>query len=103
MIHTCITQIMAKLILELPDNLQKKLLLVAKQKNISLERLILNLLTKLVTLSSKDSIENLFKLLNREKFVQAERNSFDVLLAKTKGIWLRGDGLVYQERIREEW
>ena len=28
---------------------------------------------------------------------------FDTLLDKTKGIWTKGDGLTYQQKMREEW
>ncbi|CCI15011.1 MAG: hypothetical protein ACKPI8_03425 [Microcystis panniformis] len=28
---------------------------------------------------------------------------FEALLDKTKGIWTKGDGLEYQQKIREEW
>ena len=28
---------------------------------------------------------------------------FEDLLDKTKGIWTKGDGLEYQQKIREEW
>lgn len=30
-------------------------------------------------------------------------NTLETLLAQTKGIWGKGDGLVYQRRIRKEW
>jgi len=29
--------------------------------------------------------------------------SFETLLAHTQGIWTKGDGLIYQQTLREEW
>jgi hypothetical protein len=31
------------------------------------------------------------------------RDTFDELLLKTSGLWKQGDGLRYQEKIRDEW
>ena len=31
------------------------------------------------------------------------RDTFDELLLKTRGLWKQGDGLNYQEKIRDEW
>ncbi|MGB5770558.1 MAG: hypothetical protein WBM32_11925 [Crocosphaera sp.] len=30
-------------------------------------------------------------------------SDFDTLLDNTKGIWRKGDGLEYQQKMREEW
>ena len=30
-------------------------------------------------------------------------SDFDTLLDNTQGIWTKGDGLEYQQRMREEW
>ena len=32
-----------------------------------------------------------------------ERNTFLTLVEETRGIWSKGDGLSYQEKIRSEW
>jgi len=37
------------------------------------------------------------------QFQAQERDQFDSILQKTSGIWQNGDGLAYQEKIREEW
>lgn len=34
---------------------------------------------------------------------EAKSPSFEQLLKSTKGLWKGGDGLVYQESIRDEW
>jgi len=31
------------------------------------------------------------------------KGSYQKLVDKTKGIWLKGDGLKYQEQLRSEW
>ena len=31
------------------------------------------------------------------------RDTYDELLLKTSGLWKQGDGLRYQEKIRDEW
>ena len=38
-----------------------------------------------------------------KKLRESEEKSFDSLLAQTSGIWNKGDGLEYQQRVREEW
>lgn len=30
-------------------------------------------------------------------------DDFDALLERSRGIWTQGDGLAYQQRLREEW
>ena len=30
-------------------------------------------------------------------------SNFDTLLDSSKGIWTKGDGLEYQQKVREEW
>ncbi len=37
------------------------------------------------------------------QFQAQERDQFDAILQKTSGIWQNGDGLAYQEQIRQEW
>jgi len=37
------------------------------------------------------------------QFQAQERDQFDAILQKTSGIWQNGDGLAYQEKIRQEW
>ena len=32
-----------------------------------------------------------------------EEVAFDKLLNKTSGLWREGDGLAYQQRVRQEW
>ena len=32
-----------------------------------------------------------------------ERNIYQKLVKETRGIWKKGDGLAYQEKIRSEW
>ncbi len=32
-----------------------------------------------------------------------EKNTFQTLIEETRGIWSKGDGLAYQEKIRSEW
>ena len=31
------------------------------------------------------------------------RDTYDELLSKTSGLWKQGDGLRYQEKMRDEW
>jgi hypothetical protein len=31
------------------------------------------------------------------------RDTYDELLLETSGLWKQGDGLRYQEKIRDEW
>ena len=38
-----------------------------------------------------------------KKMRESEEKSFDSLLTQTSGIWKHGDGLEYQQRVREEW
>ena len=39
-------------------------------------------------------------LRDREPF---DRQPFDEVLRKTRGLWRRGDGLAYQKSLRDEW
>ncbi|MGK7955774.1 MAG: hypothetical protein AB4063_11020 [Crocosphaera sp.] len=34
---------------------------------------------------------------------EALSEDFEALLEKTQGIWTKGDGLEYQQKMREEW
>lgn len=34
---------------------------------------------------------------------QQEELSFEELLGRTSGLWRKGDGLAYQQRVRKEW
>lgn len=34
---------------------------------------------------------------------ESSEADFETLLDKTQGIWTKGDGLEYQQKIREEW
>jgi hypothetical protein len=34
---------------------------------------------------------------------EADQRSLDEILAATRGLWRKGDGLQYQRRIRREW
>ncbi len=34
---------------------------------------------------------------------EAESATWDEVLAETRGIWKRGDGLTWQEKVRDEW
>jgi hypothetical protein len=55
--------------------------------------------------SRKTSIASLIrqavKLMRQE--VEIEAPSFDILLERTQGIWTQGDGLAYQQALREDW
>lgn len=37
------------------------------------------------------------------QYREHEERSIDMLLSKTSGIWTGGDGLEYQQRVRDEW
>lgn len=39
----------------------------------------------------------------RNKVESEKQLTFDELLAKTAGLWKKGDGLAYQKKLREEW
>ena len=57
---------MTKLTIELPKKLEKQLLAVAKQENLSLETFVLKLLTKLVSFYTKKEQDNLLNRLYRK-------------------------------------
>ncbi|MGD1905148.1 MAG: hypothetical protein ACFB0C_04040 [Leptolyngbyaceae cyanobacterium] len=35
--------------------------------------------------------------------VEIETPAFDTLLERTQGVWTQGDGLAYQQALREDW
>ncbi len=47
------------------------------------------------------------KLTINIEVIEEERSlsssEFDILLDNTQGIWIKGDGLEYQQKMREEW
>lgn len=101
---------MTKLTIELPKKLEKQLLAVAKQENLSLETFILKLLTKLVSFYTKKEQDNFLNIqiintnsTRKNSFDQARDFDFATLLESTQGIWKQEDGLVYQEKVRQEW
>lgn len=38
-----------------------------------------------------------------KKLRESEESAFDTLLRQTSGTWTSGDGLEYQQKIRDEW
>ena len=97
---------MTKLTIELPKKLEKQLLAVAKQENLSLETFILKLLTKLVSFYTKKEQDNFLNIqiintnsTRKNSFDQARDFDFATLLESTQGIWKQEDGLVYQEKV----
>ncbi|MGB3692227.1 MAG: hypothetical protein WA865_07325 [Spirulinaceae cyanobacterium] len=101
---------MTKLTIELPKKLEKQLLAVAKQENLSLETFVLKLLTKLVSFYTKKEQDNLLNIqiiktdsIRKNSLDQAKDLDFATLLEITQDTWKQEDGLVYQEKVRQEW
>lgn len=59
-----------------------------------------------VSKTQKVSLAELIRIAIKE-YHQSNRNldrsDFDQILEKTKGIWSEEEGLIYQDKIRDEW
>lgn len=77
---------MIRTVISLPASEKKWLDKMAKIKKLSMAQII------------RDSIVEYHKNHSNEAIT-----NIDELLAKTKGIWEKGDGLKYQSHLRAEW
>jgi hypothetical protein len=77
---------MIRTVISLPANEKKWLDKMAKVKKVSMAQII------------RDSIVEYHK-----NHIKEATTTIDTLLAKTKGIWRKNDGLKYQAGLRDEW
>ena len=50
-------------------------------------------------ISSAEAIRRAIQRLKND----SEKDTYLILLEKTRGLWTRGDGLQYQDKVRSEW
>lgn len=77
---------MIRTIIRLPASEKKWLDKIAKKKKVSMAQIIRESIVEYHRKHAKEAISNI-----------------DTLLAKTKGIWKKGDALEYQSDLRDEW
>ena len=50
-------------------------------------------------ISMAEGVRNALRLLRENK----QRDTYRALVEQTRGIWIQGDGLEYQRKLRSEW
>ncbi len=77
---------MLRIVVSLDENDKSWLKRIAKRQHLSIASII------------RRAIDNYRNELERQK-----EPAMDQLLQQTKGIWQHGDGLAYQQKLRDEW
>ncbi|MHB8070002.1 MAG: hypothetical protein ACYDIC_19090 [Desulfobaccales bacterium] len=74
----------------------------AKRINISIsddDKLWLDVYSKVHQISVAEAIRQGIRLLKKRE----RQNTYHRLVESTSGIWKKGEGLAYQEKLRREW
>ena len=77
---------MIRMLITLPESEKQWLMAVAKKEQISTSELVRRIIAA-----------------HHEQQLSSKKKNISKLLAKTKGSWKHGDGMEYQQRIRDEW
>ena len=77
---------MIRMLVTIPEIEKKWLMKTARKENVSTAELVRRAI-----------------LLYREQLQHSKKQDIKKLLNKTKGTWKQGDGLAYQQKLRDEW
>lgn len=77
---------MIRMLITLPESEKQWLMKAAKKEQISTSELVRRIIAA-----------------HHKQQLSSKKRNISKLLNKTKGTWKQGDGLEYQQRIRDEW